>query len=237
MTVGDLMVHYRDTVTPTKRGKIREAVALNLFLRHRLSALPLSAFTSAKAAAYRDERLTKLKPASVNRELATFQHAFEIARKRWDVPSPSNPFAEITKPKVCNGRNRRLERGEWEILEAACRRSRNPFVHDMVEFGLETAMRRSEVLAASWSNVDCTRGTLRIPMAKNGHARTIPLTSRALDILSRLTAQHGDHGQIFRTTEDAVKMAWRRIMRRARLPDFRYHDLRHEGISRFFEAG
>jgi integrase len=26
-------------------------------------------------------------------------------------------------------------------------------------------------------------------------------------------------------------------MRRARLSDFRYHDLRHEAVSRFFEAG
>src|SRR5215210_1399314 len=39
------------------------------------------------------------------------------------------------------------------------------------------------------------------------------------------------------TTEDAVKMARRRVMTRARLPDFRYHDLRHEAVSRFFELG
>jgi integrase len=32
-------------------------------------------------------------------------------------------------------------------------------------------------------------------------------------------------------------MAWRRIMGRVVLPNFRYHDLRHEAISRFFEMG
>jgi integrase len=236
-TVADLMVRYRETVTPRKRGKVREAVALNVFLHHPLSASPLSAFTRAKAAAYRDERLRKLKPASVNREIAIYRHAFEVARKLWDIPLRSNPFAELDCPKVSNGRTRRLEPGEWERLEGACRRSRNPFVRHMVEFALETAMRRGEVLAARWVDVELTKRTMHIPQAKNGHSRTIPLTARALDILRALKSQDGEEGEIFKTTEDAVKMAWRRIMRRAGLPDFRYHDLRHEAISRFFELG
>jgi hypothetical protein len=42
MTVGDLLTRYRDEVTPTKRGAFRETVALNLFLRHRLSKLDTS---------------------------------------------------------------------------------------------------------------------------------------------------------------------------------------------------
>ena len=32
-------------------------------------------------------------------------------------------------------------------------------------------------------------------------------------------------------------MAWRRVMARTCLSNFRYHDLRHEAVSRFFEAG
>jgi hypothetical protein len=45
MTVAQLMVRYRDTVPPTKRGRIRETVAINVFLRHPNATLPLSAFT------------------------------------------------------------------------------------------------------------------------------------------------------------------------------------------------
>jgi integrase len=32
-------------------------------------------------------------------------------------------------------------------------------------------------------------------------------------------------------------MAWKRLAKRARLEDLRFHDLRHEAISRFFEKG
>jgi integrase len=72
---------------------------------------------------------------------------------------------------------------------------------------------------------------------KKGHPRTIPLSGRALAILQARRSGMAEDERIFPTTEDAVKMAWRRIMGRIRLPDFRFHDLRHEAISRFFEAG
>ncbi len=108
----------------------------------------------------------------------------------------------------------------------------------MVEFGLETAMRRSEVLKVRWRDLDEAKRTLLIPEAKNGHARTIPLTSRALSILvARRPQDPTGNGFVFPTKKDAVKMAWRRIMGRVDLSNFRYHDLRHEAVARFFETG
>lgn len=241
LTVGDILTRYRDTITPTKRGAVREAMAVRVLLKHALAKVPLSALTLAKVAAYRDQRLRTVKAASVNRELALYRHALQIARTTWDVPLTDNPFAEVAKPKVSDARSRRLEPGEWERLSDACRRSRNPHILAMVEFGLETAMRRGEVLRVRWRDLNEAKRTLRIPVTKNGHPRTIPLTSRALAILSdRMPAGAGAgarEDRAFPTTEDAVKMAWRRIMGRAKLVDFRYHDLRHEAVSRFFEMG
>ncbi|GJD65388.1 site-specific integrase [Methylobacterium frigidaeris] len=238
MTVGDILARYRDTVTPTKRGAVREGMAIRVLMKHGLAKVPLSSLTVAKVAAHRDLRLKTVKPASINRELALYSHAFEVARKVWDIPISENPFALVTKPKVADERSRRLETGEWEMLREACRRSRNPHLLPMVEFGLETAMRRGEVLRLRWRDIDWTRRTLHIPKAKNGHPRTIPLTSRALSLLRELKpAEVVLDEVVFPTTEDAVKMAWRRAMGRVSLPDFRYHDLRHEAVSRFFEMG
>ena len=238
LTVGDILTRYRDTITPTKRGAVREGMAVRTLLKHTLAKEPLSALTVAKVAAYRDLRLRTIKPASINRELALYRHAFEVARKVWDIPLPENPFSLVAKPKVSDARSRRLEAGEWAVLRGACLRSKNPHVLAMIELGLETAMRRSEVLRLRWRDIDWTKRTLHIGKAKNGHPRTIPLTPRAIAIL----AEHKPEGvsetaPAFPTTEDAVKMAWRRIMGRARLVDFRYHDLRHEAVSRFFELG
>ena len=237
-TVGDVLTRYRDTVSPTKRGFIRETFALNAILKHDLAKLPLSALTVSMVASYRDQRLRTLKPGSVNRGACDLsRHAFEIARRAWEMPLPSNPFAEVPRPRVNDARQRRLELGEWERLNEACHRSRNPFIRDMVEFGLETAMRRGEVLSARWSDVDFDKRTLHIPRAKNGHSRTIPLSPRAIEILRHRRTNGLQQVRLFPTTQGAIKMAWRRVMARTCLSNFRYHDLRHEAVSRFFEAG
>jgi integrase len=236
-TLADILIRYRNTITPTKRGRVRETFAINVLLRNRLAQVPLQHLSVGRVAQYRDDRAREVKPASVNRELAIYQHALAVARKNWGMPLPENPFAQIPKLKVADARTRRLNSGEWERLELACARSRNCCIRDLVEFALTTAMRRAEMLNACWPDVDFNKRTLLITTTKNGHPRTIPLSGRALAILqARRNRMAGDE-RIFPTTEDAVKMAWRRVMGRIRLPNFRFHDLRHEAISRLFEAG
>ena len=38
-------------------------------------------------------------------------------------------------------------------------------------------------------------------------------------------------------TPESLKSAWRRLKAKANITNLRFHDLRHEGISRFFEMG
>ena len=42
----------------------------------------------------------------------------------------------------------------------------------LVELAVETAMRRGELLNAPWTDVSFETRTIRIPITKNGHART-----------------------------------------------------------------
>jgi integrase len=99
-------------------------------------------------------------------------------------------------------------------------------------------MRRGEILNMHWRDVSYEKRTLRVPITKNGHARTIPLSSRALALLRTLSdARTLGTERILPVTENAAKMAWKRLAKRARLEDLRFHDLRHEAISRFFEKG
>ena len=42
---------------------------------------------------------------------------------------------------------------------------------------------------------------------------------------------------MFPISADALRLAWERVKRRAGIKDLRFHDLRHEAISRFFEMG
>ena len=45
-----------------------------------------------------------------------------------------------------------------------------------------------------------------------------------------------DH-HILPVTETALRKSWERLVKQAGINDFRFHDFRHEAISRFFEIG
>ncbi len=238
ITVADIVSRYRDEVVPRKRGADSETLTLNAFLRHPLARVALSDVTTGMVSAYCVERLRRVKPGTMNRELDILRHAFAVARRSWDVPLVHNAFADVTRPKGAAPRERRFHSGELERLLSACGRCRNPYVRSLVGLALETAMRRGEILNMRWGDVSVERRTLHIPVTKNGHARTIPLSSGALAILQTLSDGRASATErILPITQDAAKMAWKRLVRRAGLANLRFHDLRHEAVSRFFEKG
>jgi integrase len=95
-------------------------------------------------------------------------------------------------------------------------------------------MRRSELLSMRWDDVDLKARTVFLRSTKNGHPRTVPLSPRALEII-RDTPRFGKI--VFGVSANAVRLAWERLKRRAGVTDLRFHDLRHEAVSRFFENG
>jgi integrase len=129
--------------------------------------------------------LRRVKPGTLNRELDILRHAFATARRNWDVPLTHNAFADVVRPRGSAPRERRLIQGEQERLLSSCAACRNPYVRSLVQLALETAMRRGELLKMCWCDLDSR--TLHIPVTKNGHARTIPLSSGALAILQALS--------------------------------------------------
>jgi len=104
--VSDIVTRYRDEVVPRKRGAHSETLTLNAFLRHPLARVALSDVTGSMVSAYCAERLRRVKPGTLNRELDILRHAFAVARRSWDVPLERNAFAEVTRPKGTNPRER-----------------------------------------------------------------------------------------------------------------------------------
>lgn len=149
---------------------------------------------------------------------------------------------DIRLPPHTKARDRRLQPGgngaedEETRLLAACRAARNPFLLPIVRLALETAMRRSELVRLRWEHIDLNRQIARLPDTKNGEARTVPLSSIAVRVLRALPRSL--HGQVFPgLTGEAVKRAYIRAVRRGGIADLRFHDLRHEAITRLFEKG
>jgi integrase len=99
----------------------------------------------------------------------------------------------------------------------------------LIEFALETGMRRGEMLALTWANVDLTNRTAYLPLTKNGESRTVPLSSKAIQILKSLP--RNITGQVFPIKPEAVAAAFIKATRRAGVKDFHFHDLRHTAIT------
>jgi len=64
----------------------------------------------------------------------------------------------------------------------------------------------------------------------------VPLSGRARSALQTLPRQLHDE-RVFGLTDDAISTMMARVCKRAGIEDLRFHDLRHEATSRFFEKG
>lgn len=80
------------------------------------------------------------------------------------------------------------------------------------------------------------------PRKKTGNDQRIPLfAATGFDAWALIRAQAGAfgtlEGRIFPYNSRSVGTAFRRACRELKIEDLHFHDLRHEGTSRLFEAG
>jgi integrase len=237
VTLRDLVIRYRDEVTPQKQGRDVEVIVFNAFLKHPICSKRLSDLSAADFAVYRDERLRKVRATTLKREFSPLHNLFEIATREWGLPLRENPLDSVKLICSSNRRERRLQEGELERITDAAGKTKNKLILPIILFALETGLRRSEILAATWTHLHLANRVLVVPRAKNGHSRSIPLTRSAISILEGLNTSKVGEGRVFPTTANALRLSWERLLQRADVNDLHFHDLRHEAISRFFELG
>uniref|UniRef100_UPI004047CA36 tyrosine-type recombinase/integrase n=1 Tax=Limnohabitans sp. TaxID=1907725 RepID=UPI004047CA36 len=197
--------------------------------------MQLDKITSEVVSKYRDGRLREVSNNTVRLELAFLSVAFEQCAKEWGY-KVSNPVKQIRIPKLGKPRQRRLGPGEEEALLAACAVSSATYLHSLVVLAIETAMRFGELVSITWDNVDLAGRTIYLPDTKNGHPRTVPLSMRALEALNRLSSSDGV--KVFAQHHGTIRAAFGAVLKRSGVgSDLRFHDLRHEAVTRLFEKG
>ena len=167
-------------------------------------------------------------------DLVLIRHAWNIASIEWGWDLGDNPVEKIRLPKNNPPRERRLKPGEYERLKRASSETKVWYLWPIIEFAIETGMRRSEILSMKWEHIGIDNQRVLLPLTKNGSSRWVPLTKKALDILSQVPR---NIERVFPVTDVALRQSWERLRNRANLIDFTFHDLRHEAISRMFEKG
>lgn len=191
-------------------------------------------------------------PATVNRFLAVLSHAFTVAVREYGWLD-SNPVVRVTKPKEPRGRIRFLSEdatapdgqvipGERTRLLEACETSRSPDLYPAVVLSLSTGARQQEIMSLCWQQIDWTRKVATLEDTKNGERRLLPLTGLALRLLqARFKTRRSDTDLVFpsRTRPQPgepwkpldLRAAFEAALRRAKVEDFRWHDLRHSAAS------
>jgi integrase len=115
----------------------------------------------------------------------------------------------------------------------------------LVLLGLNTGLRRGELLRLRWREVDLQRRilTVRGEGAKSGQTRHVPLNSEATQVLKswRPAAFDSDWcvfgGPESSTPLVAIKKGWAGVLKAATVNRFRFHDLRHTFASKLVMAG
>jgi integrase len=218
---------------------------IRMYLVPAFGSMRLDAITDFTIGQYRERRLEAgAAPATVNRELATISHIFTKAVEwKWLDRLPARP-KKLDEPK---GRIIALTSDECDALMAAAIAGPDVDVWLFVAFGLNTAMRHAEILAARWDQLDLDRRRLFIPEAKAGQ-RSQPLTEELVEILRREREMRDDReGWIFPSPHRDGASGHRARMgqsfvdavRRARLDPalITPHVMRHTAITRLVESG
>ena len=116
----------------------------------------------------------------------------------------------------------------------------------IIRFAVATAMRQAEICRIEWPDVDLKKRTVTIrdrkdPRRKDGNHQIVPLlNSTGYDawqiILEQRIVTRGI-GRVFPHHSKSVGAAFHRSCNAIDIDDLCFHDLRHEGTSRLFEAG
>jgi integrase len=243
--VCQIFQRYLEEVIPKKRGADSERIRVQAFLRTGLASLSVRDLKPSHITAYRDQRLKSVSDGTVRRELALLQHCFSVAQKDWSMIQ-FNPVELVGKPSPSRARSRRLTDDEASRLLLALSDLKSPMVRHVFQFALATGMRRGEVLSLTWDNIDLASRVAYLPMTKNGEPRRVPLSSSARQVMLDLlegrqrapeSLPEAFRQRVFPISANAVRLAWNRVRKKAGVHDLRFHDLRHEAISRFFELG
>ena len=174
---------------------------------------------------------------TINRELAFLRNMFTVAIG-WGKAS-ENPVKKITLFQEDNSRTRYLTEEEEERLLAQCK----PHLYRVVLTGIHTGLRKSELLSLTWNNInfDHRLVTVEAAYAKNGEARSVPMSSRLTETLLPIRILDDPNAPVFYNSEGKpyrdISTAFNSAVRRAEIEDFTFHDLRHTFASRLVMRG
>lgn len=186
-------------------------------------------------------RSDSVAPGTINLELAALSHLLTKAVEwGWIAHKPA-----LKKFKLDNARTHYLTAEQIGTLLAAARGDANEYIYPFIVIGLETSMRRMEILSIRLEHIDIARRLIYVPEAKAG-AREQPITGHLAEFLKGYleAAAPGQEwlfpSQISKTGHVvSIEKPFHRVVVAAGLDPGQVlrHTLRHTAITHLVQAG
>ncbi len=257
---GDLLDEY----VATHSGQMRRSKTAGLaLLRRRIGTVKLSDMTLGKTytSFVAEREKDGAGPATILQDLSYLRTVLEHGgtllgldvSQQLAVLSGTrrllNSSGRISRPQE---RSRRPTDGELVKLLAYW--DRNPRqrvpMPSLVRFAVCSAMRLSEITRLRWDGLNEGARTILIkdrkhPRQKQGNDQTVPLlrgpvwiAGTKIDPMDEISAQRKNGSEfIFPYEAASISTAFTRACQKLGIEDLHFHDLRHDGVSRLFEAG
>ena len=200
-----------------------------------------------------------LAPATRNRYKTVFSSIYVYGKQRDKISV--NPAREVKQSKIPGGVIRYLDPAEEvrlrKVLQSdvdACgpqnERLRNRKLHHIYELdiALGTGMRRGEQYGLTWDDVNFERREIHLSQTKNGTGRVVHMIDDVIAALkglkvipmvrkNRSADRPNDAPENSVFSLDHNEKWFKDALKRAKIKNFRWHDLRHTFCSRLAQNG
>jgi integrase len=208
-----------------------------------------SDITSHKLVSFARDLTKTVEPQTCGNYFSHLSNIFTVARPAWGYPLSRQEFDDVVTVikklgliRKGNERNRRPSLEELDQLMEHFGRVRDHRpssipMQRIVAFALFSTRRQEEITLLRWDDLEQDRILVRDmkhPGDKKGNNVYCELPPEAVAIINSMPR---DEGRIFPYSTDAISAAFTRACKILGVEDLRFHDLRHEGISRLFEMG
>jgi integrase len=200
---------------------------------------------------YRSKLDEGLSPRTVQYLHVVLHRALKQAL-RWGLV-PRNVAEAVDPPKVPKKDVTPLSPDQARVFLEAARGDRLAALYVLA---IHTGMRQGELLALRWDDVDLEDGVLRVRGTKTARSRrTVKLSKTALEALrdhlthqleeiDRMGGRYQDRGLVFATEvgttlnrHNLTQRSFKPLLKKAGLPEIRFHDLRHTCATILLKAG
>ena len=245
--IGQALAHYAETISVRKKGATQEVAKISVLRKSGLAEIRLDKLTQDDVQGYVEElEKAGLAGATIRLRIMVLRSLYRDARSLWRLELSNHPCQGLRMPPLAAHRNRRFQDGnedekseEERLRGVLATKPAGPIMLDLLDLAIETGMRQAVLLSITAGQLRRVDGvdTIEQPDSKNGQPRHVVLSTKAATILKRHAKGKTPYERLFPWKPEGLRQRWNAAKKAAGLTNLRWHDLRHEALSRMGAKG